>query len=133
MTVNLIDVNDNAPVFIDSGDIQVYITEDTPVDTMIYTISTVDVDINSITGYQIEPSNVSLLFSINSMGHLLLNRTLDRESAIQYQLTITTYDMEIPSLNNTIDVYINVLDSNDHYPVFTQPFYAASIREVCTA
>lgn len=132
MTINLLDVNDNAPVFVDSGVVQAYVAEDRPVNTTVYTLSTVDADsaINSNTGYHIVPSNVSSLFSITREGELLLNETLDRESATEYQLTIVAYDVDIPSLNNTINITVNVLDSNDHYPIFTQPFYTASINEV---
>lgn len=132
MTVNLLDVNDNGPVFVDSSGVQAYVAEDRPINTTIYTLSTVDADsvINSNTGYQIVSSNVSSLFSITRLGHLLLNGMLDRESATQYQLTIIAYDMEIPSLNNAINITVNVLDSNDHYPVFNAPVYVASINEV---
>ena len=133
MTVNLLDVNDNGPVFVDSNGAQVYVAEDRPINTTIYMLSTVDADsvINSNTGYEIVSSNVSSLFSITRLGQLLLNGTLDRELATQYQLTIRAYDIEIPSLSNAIDITVNVLDSNDHYPVFTEPFYVASINEVC--
>ena len=134
MTINLLDVNDNAPVFIDSGDVQAYVEEDSPVNTTVYTLSTVDADspINSNTGYVILPSNVSSLFSITRQGQLLLNESLDHEASVtQYPLTVMAYDIDVPSLNNTINITINVLDSNDHNPVFTQPFYTASINEVC--
>lgn len=132
MTVNLLDVNDNGPVFVDSNGAQVYVAEDRPFNTMVYTLSTVDgdSDIYSNTDYQIVSSNGSSLFSINRLGQLLLNGTLNREVTTQYQLTIMAYDMEMPSLNNTINVVVNVLDSNDHYPVFTKPFYTARIKEV---
>lgn len=133
MTVNLIDVNDNGPMFVDSNGTQVYTAEDTPINTTVYMLFTVDADsvTNSNTGYDIVSSNISLLFSITSLGQLLLSQALDHELADKYQLTIIAYDMDIPSLNNTINVTINVLDSNDHYPVFTEPFYTASINEVC--
>lgn len=132
MTVNVLDVNDNAPLFVDSNGTQVYIAEDSPINSLVYTLTTVDADsaVNSITGYHIIPSNISALFNINGLGELLLNGTLDHESAPRHQLTIVAYDMEIPSLNNTINIIVNVLDSNDHYPVFTEPSYAASINEV---
>ena len=133
MTVNLVDVNDNGPEFVDSNNVQVYVAEDRPINTTIYTLSTVDVDSvsNSNTGYQIVQSNVSSLFSINELGQLLLNGMLDRESATtQYQLTVMAYDIEIPSMNNSINITVNVLDSNDHNPIFTEPFYDIVISEV---
>ena len=135
MTINLLDVNDNAPVFIDSGDVQAYVEEDSPVNTTVFTLSTVDADssINSNTGYVILTSNDSSLFSITRQGQLLLSESLDHEASVtQYQLTVMAYDIDVPSLNNTINITINVLDSNDHDPVFTQLIYTASINEVCT-
>jgi len=121
-------------MFVDSNGTQVYIAEDSPINTTVHTLSTVDSDsvVNSNTGYDIVPSNISSLFSVTSLGQLLLSGELDRESANKYQLTVIAYDMDIPSLNNTINIIINVLDSNDHYPVFTEPFYTASIKEVTT-
>ena len=132
MTVNLLDVNDNGPEFVDSNNAQVYVAEDEHINTTIYTLSTVDADsaINSNTDYRIVPSNVSSLFSVNELGQLLLNETVDRESATQYQLTVIAYDIEIPSQSNSINVTVNVLDSNDHNPVFTEPFYDVTINEV---
>ena len=133
MTVNLVDVNDNGPEFVDSNNVQVFVAEDRPINTTIYTLSTVDVDSvsNSNTGYQIVQSNISSLFSINELGQLLLNGMLDRESATtQYQLIVMAYDIEIPSMNNSIDINVNVLDSNDHNPIFTEPFYDVTINEV---
>ena len=132
MTVNLVDVNDNGPEFVDFNNVQVYVAEDRLINTTIYTLSTVDVDSvsNGNTGYQISQSNVSSLFSINELGQLLLNGMLDGEFTATYQLTIIAYDKEIPSLNSSIDITVNVLDSIDHYPIFTEPFYDVTINEV---
>ena len=118
-------------MFVDSSGVQAYVAEGLD-NTTIYTLSTVDADstTNSNTGYLIVPSNVSTLFSITELGQLLLNQPLDRESASQYQLTIIAYDIDIPLLNNTINITVNVLDNNDHHPVFTKPYYVASINEV---
>ena len=132
MTINLLDVNDNGPQFLDRDGLQVSIAENSNISTLIHTFSTVDDDsaANSNTGYAILTTNTSSLFTIDTMGQLLLNGSLDREMAAEYSVTIMAYDVDNPLLNSSIAVTIIVLDSNDHYPVFNQPYYTANITEV---
>jgi len=132
VTINLLDVNDNGPRFLDRDGLQVSIVENSNISTLIHTFSTVDDDsaANSNTGYTILPTNTSSLFTIDTMGQLLSNGSLDREVAADYSITIMAYDIDNPMLSNSIDVTIIVLDSNDHYPVFNQPYYTANITEV---
>ena len=132
VTINLLDVNDNGPRFLDRDGLQVSVAENSNISTLIHAFSTVDDDsaANSNTGYTILPTNTSSLFSIDTMGQLLLNESLDREVASSYLVTIVAYDVDNPMLNSSIVVTIIVLDSNDHYPVFSQPYYTANITEV---
>lgn len=46
-----------------------------------------------------------------------------------YLLTVTARDGGVPSLSDTTDVEISVVDVNDNEPVFKQQLYTASIIE----
>lgn len=46
-----------------------------------------------------------------------------------YLLTVTARDGGVPSLSDTTDVEISVVDVNDNAPVFKQQLYTANIVE----
>lgn len=46
-----------------------------------------------------------------------------------YLLTVTARDGGVPSLSDTTDVEISVVDVNDNEPVFKQQLYTATIME----
>lgn len=46
-----------------------------------------------------------------------------------YLLTVTARDGGVPSLSDTTDVEISVVDVNDNEPMFKQQLYTASIME----
>lgn len=46
-----------------------------------------------------------------------------------YLLTVTARDGGTPSLSDTTDVEISVMDVNDNEPIFKQQLYTANIME----
>jgi hypothetical protein len=89
----------------------------------------------SITG--VSGNNNGDLFSIDALtGTVLLNKSLDfDDSALpkRYTLTIMVADGSLrePRIAYT-SLTINVLDSNDNAPVFSQSLYSASLLENAT-
>lgn len=126
----MLDLNDNGPRFLDRDGLQVSVAENSNISTLIHTFRTVDDDspANSNTGYRIVQTDT--LFTISTDGQLSLNGSLDREVAADHSVTVVAYDTDNPMLTSSIDVTIIVLDSNDQYPVFSQPYYTANITEV---
>ncbi|XP_052128982.1 protocadherin-like wing polarity protein stan isoform X1 [Frankliniella occidentalis] len=85
----------------------------------------------------IQYSMVSLLdarsqgmFGIDTKTGVVTTATrLDRELVDVHYFRVTAVDDSFPPRSGTTTLQINVLDANDHSPVFEAPEYEASIRE----
>ncbi|XP_020782759.2 putative protocadherin beta-18 [Boleophthalmus pectinirostris] len=133
-TVEIVDVNDNPPVFI-NNDVQFNISESALVGTSftLDTATDLDVGVNSLKSYFIKPSDT---FSLKMNGdednrnvEMVLNAPLDREKTDHLSLVLTAVDGGVPQMSGTMQIRVTVLDFNDNEPVFLQPVYKASIKE----
>lgn len=132
LTVQITDVNDNAPVFTELSYNPVVVEHDGITLTVIRVTAT-DADEpdtpNSAVRYEIVSGSFSH-FSIDSdNGDITSNPPIDREVVDVYHLLVRAYDLGTPSLNSTINVTVTVHDSDDERPVFTQTRYSSSIEE----
>ncbi|RWS15474.1 hypothetical protein B4U79_12965 [Dinothrombium tinctorium] len=70
------------------------------------------------------------MFSIDSIsGVITTTSRLDREFMDVHYLRITASDSGIPQKTGTTTLQINVIDENDHSPIFEQAYYETRIRE----
>lgn len=70
------------------------------------------------------------MFAIDSVSGLVTTTTrLDREFMDVHYLRITVTDGNIPPRTATTTLQINVMDENDHVPMFEHANYEASLRE----
>ncbi|XP_036365195.1 protocadherin-19-like isoform X2 [Octopus sinensis] len=60
-------------------------------------------------------------FQISNYGFISTNQSLDREHRDFYEFEVFVKDNGSPSLNNTVNVEVEVLDRNDNAPYFTFP------------
>ncbi|GAB1603894.1 protocadherin beta-15-like [Argonauta hians] len=63
----------------------------------------------------------SLPFQITNYGFISTTESLDREEKDIYIFQVLVKDSGNPSLNNTVDVIVEVMDRNDNAPFFTFP------------
>ncbi|OWR45133.1 cadherin [Danaus plexippus plexippus] len=136
--INITDANNYAPVF-ENAPYTASVFEDAPVGTTVLVVSATDSDVgvNAQITYTLssEISNEAVAhheqeFLINPQtGAITTNKPLDRETMSGYLLTVTARDGGVPSLSDTTDVEISVVDVNDNEPVFKQQLYTASIIE----
>ncbi|XP_026490100.2 protocadherin-like wing polarity protein stan isoform X1 [Vanessa tameamea] len=136
--INITDANNYAPVF-ENAPYTASVFEDAPVGTTVLVVSATDSDVgvNAQITYTLssEISNEAVAhheqeFHINPQtGAITTNKLLDRETMSGYLLTVTARDGGVPSLSDTTDVEISVVDVNDNEPVFKQQLYTASIME----
>lgn len=74
--------------------------------------------------------NVGEYFTLNNTsGKLLVTRSLDREDVSNFTLVIECRDLGSPSRSSTAQLYLAVLDENDHNPLFAKTQYQISVRE----
>uniref|UniRef100_A0A3P8Y817 Cadherin-12 n=1 Tax=Esox lucius TaxID=8010 RepID=A0A3P8Y817_ESOLU len=121
--VNVLDV-DEPPVFTKASyAIDVY--EDTPVGTIIGSVTAQDLDASSsAVRYSIEWKRpVDSCFDIDSVeGTISTNEMLDRESNRQHNFTVVATKVDNPLLSNIVTVTVNVLDVNEFPPELDIPF-----------
>ncbi|KAH0623538.1 hypothetical protein JD844_006392, partial [Phrynosoma platyrhinos] len=109
LTVNVLDVNDNAPRFRPFG--ATFFTERilegaTPGTTLI-SVSAVDPD----------------------KGKVVSNRTVDYEEVQWLNFTVRASDNGTPRRSAEMPVYLEIVDINDNNPIFSQPSYQKPVFE----
>ncbi|KFO09801.1 Protocadherin-23, partial [Balearica regulorum gibbericeps] len=125
LTIVVLDVNDETPIFLK----QLYETavrENEDPGEFVIKVEAVDRDagLNSLLRYEILPGTGYEKFRMNSdSGELVTTASLDRE--IQEVFSIKGS----PSKSSTAQLYLTVLDENDHSPLFAKTQYQISVRE----
>ena len=138
VTIELIDINDNSPVF-SERETRVEVTEAVRAYmTKINGVTATDADegIFDVQGYRIVSGNIDNTFDLDVRVRdngvymdIVVNKTLDRETIANYTLVIEAYDGGDPQLTGNTTVIITVTDVNDNSPVFTQTSFSAAINE----
>ena len=149
LVVDLLDINDNAPVF-SASDFTFSITEDftTVVEaessggipfsglgsgtffSLVSTITAFDLDegVNAELRYSLVTGSEQ--FYIDSVsGELYATVTLDRELQDSYTFEVSVMDRGTPPLESRVLVQVIVTDINDNTPRFEQDSYTAEILE----
>ncbi|XP_028656704.2 protocadherin Fat 4 [Erpetoichthys calabaricus] len=123
MTISIMDMNDNSPVFTQNV-YQCEVFENSP---MVYVchVSAVDLDsgANGALEYSIVGGNTKNSFSIDPRsGVVKTMKVLDREEIAVYKLIVQAKDKGKDPKAGTSMVIVNVLDKNDNAPRFSQIF-----------
>ncbi|KPP56580.1 Protocadherin gamma-A11-like, partial [Scleropages formosus] len=129
--VEVIDVNDNAPV-INIMSFSSSIPEDSPIGTTIAILNAKDLDSGEngrVSCAISQNSNFIMKSSLLNYYTLVTDARLDRESLSEYQITITATDSGSPRLSSAKTLSLKVSDVNDNAPVFDKSFYSTSVME----
>ncbi|CAG13045.1 unnamed protein product, partial [Tetraodon nigroviridis] len=144
--VEILNANDNLPVFQDRADLTVHLNELTPVGTVVFSVQATDADNDKII-YFIDQTSVSsrsnthtqthtesftpvcvcvwkpdaeyFKIELPNSGEVILSKPLDYESKDLLTVTILASEMNTAEhFNTSTSLTIRVLDGDDQYPQF---------------
>uniref|UniRef100_A0A6Q2WUJ5 Cadherin domain-containing protein n=1 Tax=Esox lucius TaxID=8010 RepID=A0A6Q2WUJ5_ESOLU len=132
LKVQVMDMNDNAPVFSPTLFEVDFAEENQPGDRVLDVVAT-DADSGSnaeLTYSIVMDSATKGLFEIDpKTGEVRVRNTLDREHKERYEFHVAAADKGVPSLRGTATVVVKVLDRNDNDPKFMLSGYSFSVLE----
>ncbi|XP_075403418.1 cadherin EGF LAG seven-pass G-type receptor 3 [Tenrec ecaudatus] len=130
--ITVLDENDNAPQFSEKRYVA-QVREDVRPHTVVLRVTATDrdKDANGLVHYNIISGNSRGHFSIDSLtGEIQVVAPLDFEAEREYALRIRAQDAGRPPLsNNTGLASIQVVDINDHMPIFVSTPFQVSVLE----
>ncbi|XP_056373078.1 protocadherin gamma-C5-like isoform X15 [Hyla sarda] len=126
ITVMVLDINDNAPVF-DQSSYKVSVLENIPLNTVIIRLNATDLDdsANGEISYSFDHhtlDSAKRIFKIDSKANEIVTiDTLDFEDSVLYELYIKATDKGSPTLEGHCVIQVEVKDVNDNTPeiIFT--------------
>ncbi|XP_068816029.1 protocadherin beta-4-like [Struthio camelus] len=127
-TVDVSDVNDNAPVF-NQTSYTMYVRENNDPAALVGAVRAADEDVgpNSKVTYSLAPAQPAeraprSYVSVNSEnGNVFVLRPLDYEQVRQLEVVVSAADSGSPPLSANVTVRILVVDENDNAPVVLHP------------
>ncbi|XP_033956694.1 cadherin-23 [Pseudochaenichthys georgianus] len=133
LTINILDINDNAPVIESLKGYNVSISENVGGGTSVLRVIATDQDIgsNAMLFYYITAGNQDLTFRMDRVTGEMVTRPAppDRERQQEYRLTVTVEDDGTPPLSTSTTVYVHIVDENDNAPEFPEEEYVTVLSE----
>ncbi|KFD57635.1 hypothetical protein M513_01305, partial [Trichuris suis] len=130
--VIVLDVNDNPPVFA-QHQYHGQIPENASDGAEVLRVEAFSLDegVNAQVTYSILPSSLgSVPFTIDEVtGSVRVSGPLDAAKQSEYELLIQATDKGSPPLSSKTTVRVEVIDVNDHSPVFTENTYHVEVVE----
>ena len=132
--VHVLDLNDNYPVFDTAQNRTFFASEGLPVASIIGRLRVSDADsgANGQVSVSVAPASRSVTdahFRIDPNGTIVLTSPLDRETEDFFSFVARAQDGGSPPKTATATVNINVVDANDHAPMFEMASYSIQIAE----
>ncbi|XP_041929661.1 protocadherin alpha-8-like isoform X11 [Alosa sapidissima] len=127
ITIRVSDVNDNAPQFPEPV-INVYVKENSPVGTIIYTVSAFDPDVDdnaklSYSLFETSSKRAGSAISINSVtGDVIALQSFNFEEIKSFQFQVQATDCGVPPQRSNATVNVFILDENDNSPAILPPY-----------
>ncbi|XP_029021013.1 protocadherin alpha-3-like [Betta splendens] len=128
LSVQVSDVNDNTPRFIQNPT-ELYLVENNTPGASIFSVSAADNDLNENAAltYHIvrgdgKQGDMSSFLNVNSEnGQITALKSFDFETLKTFQFQVVASDSGTPSLSSNVTVNVFILDQNDNAPVILYP------------
>ncbi|KAJ1128051.1 hypothetical protein NDU88_006439 [Pleurodeles waltl] len=135
LEVEIVDINDNAPLF-PASESRFTIIESTPPNFQVPLEGAFDPDVgtNALCTYHLGNNDFFALKTESSdckgkSVELVLKKPLDREQQAEHHVTITAADGGTPKRSGTSEIIIDVQDVNDNPPLFDKSVYTVKVPE----
>ncbi|XP_053092856.1 protocadherin alpha-8 isoform X13 [Pangasianodon hypophthalmus] len=135
VTVEIIDVNDHAPVFTEKETLlEIWESALPGTRFQLHAARDPDSGSNSIQTYKLS-QNDHFRLEVKDRGEggkipvLVLQKPIDREIMQSMKTLLTAVDGGRPSKSGTMEITVRVLDVNDNMPVFTKDVYSIQLNE----
>ncbi|XP_030001920.1 protocadherin gamma-A2-like [Sphaeramia orbicularis] len=129
--IEVLDTNDNPPA-VNIMSTSTSVSEDVKPGTVLTMINVQDPDSDDngrVHCVLDENSHFKIKSTSNNFFTLVTESELDRETASEYNITVTCSDEGVPSLSSSVTLTLQISDVNDNPPVFERSSYEAYIVE----
>uniref|UniRef100_A0A3B4UYU7 Protocadherin 2 alpha b 9 n=1 Tax=Seriola dumerili TaxID=41447 RepID=A0A3B4UYU7_SERDU len=129
ITVQVSDVNDNPPRFLDSH-INIYVKENSPIGTTMHALTSLDLDLNEnakstyhLISSSPKTTQIASMVNINSeTGDIVSLQSFNYEELKTFQFKVQATDSGVPPLSSNGTVNVFILDENDNNPTILAPY-----------
>ncbi|XP_055990500.1 protocadherin Fat 4 [Sorex fumeus] len=130
VTVHVVDVNDNAPVF-QPAEYSPSVLENAPSGTTVLRLNATDADsgVNAVTAYALQASDSDLFVVDPNTGVLTTQGFLDFEAQQSYRLTVKAFNVPDEDLCGFASVLVRLQGANEYVPRFVSRSYAFQVSE----
>ena len=128
--VRLIDVNDNAPQFLQAS-YQANVVENNKVGDFVLQPNATDADAgqNAEILYSISENGQKMFAIDGTSGRITAKVVFDREENSKMQFHVIAVDRGVPAMSSSVLVVVTIQDLNDEIPLFTQNVYSFNVSE----
>ncbi|KAI3371378.1 hypothetical protein L3Q82_023975, partial [Scortum barcoo] len=136
--VEIVNENDNFPVFAEDTVQSLIMSELTPVNTVVFTVQATDADNDKII-YSIDQTSPDAEYfkvDLPNSGEVILSKPLDYETKTLLTITIHASEMSTAEhFNTSTNITITILDGDDQYPQFLpcMLLFQDETSHVCTS
>ncbi|XP_027864190.1 protocadherin alpha-3-like isoform X28 [Xiphophorus couchianus] len=128
LIIQVSDVNDNTPVFLQNP-LELYLMENNAPGETIFSVSALDKDLNenAVLSYRLLKSEgghreITSFLNIHAdTGQISAMKSFDFETLKTFQFQVVATDSGTPSLSSNVTVNVFILDQNDNAPVILYP------------
>uniref|UniRef100_A0A2K6PPR7 FAT atypical cadherin 4 n=1 Tax=Rhinopithecus roxellana TaxID=61622 RepID=A0A2K6PPR7_RHIRO len=130
VTINVIDVNDNSPVFL-SDDYFPTVLENAPSGTTVIHLNATDADsgTNAVIAYTVQSSDSDLFVIDPNTGVITTQGFLDFETKQSYHLTVKAFNVPDEERCSFATVNVQLKGTNEYVPRFVSKLYYFEISE----